>query len=303
MKNIVNKTRYILEEAFSILYTSKAINLLTIFIVGFTFFVLFSFDLAVLNLEEIINKLEKEAKIEVFLKKSLGVKSDFIVSEVKKFDFVKDAIYVSKNEGYRKFVEEFPELKEILEEMGENPFPPKITVFLKDRVNENSYKRLKNYFENKGIVEYIKDNRELISKIHTFLYATTIIGYFFGGILIFASLFTVVNILKILIYSKREEIGILDLIGASPLYIEIPFMLAIAIIVILGSLLSVVILNLMIMLFPHYAGHFYNFISPFFKIKTIPLKVFLTYTLFGVFISLFSSYFSIKNFTFRGKNI
>ncbi len=303
MKSIINKSRYVLEEAISILYTSKAINLLTIFIVGFTFFVLFSFDLAVLNLKEMINEIEKQAKVEVFLKKNIKFNYSSILSELKKFDFVKEVIYISEEEGYKKFISEFPDLKEILFELGENPFPPKITVFLKKKINKNSYSRLKAYFESKGMVEYIKDNRELVSKIHTFLSATTIIGYFFGGILIFASLFTVVNILKILIYSRREEIGILDLIGASPLYIEIPFMFAIAIIVILGAFLSVVFLKLMILLFPHYAGHFYNFISPFFKIKSIPLKVFLTYTLFGVLISLFSSYFSIKNFTFRGKNI
>jgi cell division transport system permease protein len=49
------------------------------------------------------------------------------------------------------------------------------------------------------------------------------LGLFIGGALVVASIFTIFNVIKLTVYGRQEEIGIMRLVGATHAYIRGPF--------------------------------------------------------------------------------
>ncbi len=298
MKGFVYKLQYVIEESVSILWGGKSLNFLTVFVVAFTFFVLFFFSFFSYNLNMVVKNLKKEAKLELYFKNGSDSKVKFISSEIEKFEFVNRVKFVSSKDAYRNFLKDFPSLENILKELKENPFPPKIIVYLKKDFNKKDRERLFDYVNSSGLLENVKDNESVILKIRKIVVVSNVFGYFFGGILVFASLFTIVNVLRILILSRKAEINILDLIGASPIFIEMPFLIETTIIVLFGGMLSILFLKLSFIMLPYYAHDFYAFINPFVKTMVFPLKTFFIYIVVGLVVAIASVHFSIKNLIF-----
>ncbi len=49
------------------------------------------------------------------------------------------------------------------------------------------------------------------------------LGFFIGGALVLASVFTIFNVIKLTVYGRQEEIGIMRLVGATDGFIKRPF--------------------------------------------------------------------------------
>jgi len=66
----------------------------------------------------------------------------------------------------------------------------------------------------------------------------------FGGLLFLAALFIITNTIKLTIYSRKEEIEILKLVGATNRFVKIPFMIEGSIQGLLGGAVALFILFL-----------------------------------------------------------
>jgi cell division transport system permease protein len=75
-----------------------------------------------------------------------------------------------------------------------------------------------------------------------------------GGILLLTSFFIISNVVKLNVFARKNEIEILRLVGATNLFIRIPFWLEGIVLGLLGSLLSLGLLFVVINLFPIYLG-------------------------------------------------
>jgi cell division transport system permease protein len=75
-----------------------------------------------------------------------------------------------------------------------------------------------------------------------------------GGILILTSFFLISNVVKLNVFARKNEIEILRLVGATNLFIRVPFWLEGIVLGFLGSLLSLGLLFIVINLFPIYLG-------------------------------------------------
>ena len=79
------------------------------------------------------------------------------------------------------------------------------------------------------------------------------IGFFLGGILILASFFIISNVIKLNVFSRKDEIEILRMSGATNTFIRIPFLLEGVVLGFLGGLLSLLLLLVLIRIFPRRA--------------------------------------------------
>jgi len=154
-----------------------------------------------------------------------------------------------------KFKKNFPELREILENLKSNPFPPSFEAVLKDKTSRPSeiLDFLTAMKKRRGI-EDIQFNRDWVEKMQSMSRLTRAVGFFLGGILILASFLIISNVIKLNVLARRNEIEILRLVGATNTFIRIPFLLEGIALGIFGSLLSLALLFLLATLFPLYLG-------------------------------------------------
>jgi len=117
-----------------------------------------------------------------------------------------------------------------LDELGENPFGASLSIkakqpseyeliaqFLEDRTNDSDGKPFidhVNYAQNKSVIAQLED---LTSYVARFGLVTIVI---FAA----ASILITFNTIRLAIYTAREEISVMRLVGASNMYIRGPFM-------------------------------------------------------------------------------
>lgn len=208
------------------------------------------------NLRFRARELSKNLMVVFYLHKDLTASErGLIEDEIRHSPLVDSVRAVGPEEASEKFIEDFPELKDILLNLNINPFPPSIEASLKDPglPTEKIIQFIAEVKKNSG-VEDVQFNREWAEKIRSLGRLTEAIGFFLGGILVLASFFIVSNVIKLNVLARKSEIEILRLVGATNTFIRIPFLLEGMILGVAGSCLSLLVVFFLIKLFPLYLG-------------------------------------------------
>jgi cell division transport system permease protein len=90
----------------------------------------------------------------------------------------------------------------------------------------------------------VQYSQEWIDRIQGVMGAVEIVGLIFGGLLFVAALFIVTNTIKLTIYSRKDEIEILKLVGATNGFVKTPFLIEGSIQGFLGGSVAIIILFL-----------------------------------------------------------
>jgi cell division transport system permease protein len=140
--------------------------------------------------------------------------------------------------------EAFDKVKELLgEEQFEGPNP----VMTADDMSEAYWITLKNPKEFDGItsavegldgVAQIRDERETVKPLFDSLDTLKYASWGVAGFLLLAALLLVANTIRLAAFARRKEIGIMRLVGASTLYIALPFLLEAMVTAVAGVVLA-----------------------------------------------------------------
>jgi len=165
-----------------------------------------------------------------------------IVSELKKLDFVRDARYISKEEALENFKKRHGDIV-IDEEVG-NPLPARIAILSTDpKYHPQVITFLERYYRFLDInqvqsdVEYKHRTEQLINITEAIRRFGLVLSVFF----LVVAFFIILNTIRITIYSRRDEIEIMRLVGADYGFIRLPFILEGMWYGVAGMLISLVI--------------------------------------------------------------
>lgn len=138
----------------------------------------------------------------------------------------------------------FSKIKELLgPERFEGPNPPATAADMPQSV----WITLKDPQQDQGItssiqgldgVSYLRDSRATLAPIYGSLDALTYGAWGVAAFLVLAALLLVANTIRLAAYARRREIGIMRLVGASRLYIALPFLLEAVVTALVGVILT-----------------------------------------------------------------
>ncbi|MFA5184489.1 MAG: permease-like cell division protein FtsX [Patescibacteria group bacterium] len=140
---------------------------------------------------------------------------------------VKNVLYVSKQNAIDSFRQKYqndPAILAALKELGRNPLSPSLTIIPKDfDETELVINNLRTI--DSPIIESrdFSDNSVILSKITSITKRVNQVGLFIISIFILISLLVVYNAIRVAIYTHRQEIEIMRLVGASNFFIYMPF--------------------------------------------------------------------------------
>jgi cell division transport system permease protein len=211
---------------------------------------------------------------------------------------VKEVLFISRDQAMRDFSQQYPDMKYILAEFDQSPFPASIQVtFLPiQAASRNQITSLINDIVALGIVESKQVNLEWAEKLSAVNRFINAVGWFLSTILIFIAVFIIFNTIKINIIYRKDEIVLFRLIGASDAYIRIPFIIEGAIMGFLGSLLACLMMVVLFRLFPWAADLIFDAVKNMIDLDKIPLDLFARMIALGTAIGLISSYLSLRRF-------
>jgi len=212
-------------------------------------FILGSFLLLALNVNNLASQIESQVEIRVFL--SVGVdqaKIDQIHNEIGNIPEVKEVRFVSKDEGMELLRKNLGESgDELLEgyDKEKNPLPDSFTVevFEPQTIAFAAKKiELLDKTDESNPVESVKYGKGKVETLFKITNAVRNIGLVIVAGLAITAMFLISTTIKMTIMARRREIGIMKLVGATNQFIRWPFFIEGALIGLIGSVITTVIL-------------------------------------------------------------
>lgn len=129
--------------------------------------------------------------------------------------------------AFRKRHQNNPQVLQSLDEVGGNPFGYSLTVRAgATRDYEFIMEALKNPTYSSSIEDTtFVDHQILIARITTIVERLRTVGVALAGIFAAIAILIIFNTIRVAIYTYREEIGIMKLVGASNWFVRTPFLL------------------------------------------------------------------------------
>lgn len=234
----INTIKQFIIDAFKSLRRNKTISLASVITVAATLFIFGVFMLLALTINMGVKSIEDTVEVKIFLKDNIDlVQKRDLELELKKADGVKSYKYESKFEALQSFKEQLKDKKSLLDsfDSSNNPMPAAFIVKL-DKVEDAE--NVQNQFKSKLGVEDIGNQKEVIDKIIQISNTVKWIGVVVFLILAGVSLFLIANTIKLTVFSRRREIGIMKFVGATDWFIRWPFIIEGIVIGILGAVVS-----------------------------------------------------------------
>ncbi len=180
---------------------------------------------------------------------SLYIKADTPESEIialknkiSGFDKVREVNYISKQTALDSFRDKYKNNQSVLvalKELGRNPLSPSLTISPKDFNNSNLLINELKMLDNQIIESRdFSDNTIILEKINNITKRVNEVGLIIIALFILTSLLIVYNTIRVAIYTHRQEIEIMRLVGASNFFIYMPYIWS----AFIYSLLSVLII-------------------------------------------------------------
>lgn len=223
---IFNVLRYFFNEAASNLWVNRLNNFISMAIIVFSLFTFGLFLLTAENLTRLIGKWTENIQINVFLTKdSTRESSATLESMIKLSPVVARYEFITREKALERFRSYYPGMNELTSELDTNPFPPSFEVTVRQEFeNQAGVEDFVRKLRSAKNVEDVEFDQEWIDRIHFIIRVVRMIGLFFGSILLLTATFSISNVIKLIVLSRRDEIEIMKLVGATNSFIKGPFL-------------------------------------------------------------------------------
>lgn len=232
---------YYVREAAIGVWRNRLMSLASIIVVVLTLLILGSFTLINLNIQAVTEEIMGQVEIIAYLKDEADTPEgiDQLRQKLVTLEGVQQVTYVSKEDALVRLRERLGDKSGITEGLERNPLPasfeirpidPEQTAVLADKVSRLT-----------GI-DSVDYGQQIVDQLLSFSRSVQLFSY---GVIIFLgviSLFLIGNTIKLTVYSRRRQIGIMKFVGATDWFIRWPFILEGIFLGLLGALFTYLLL-------------------------------------------------------------
>ena len=273
----ISTLNYFIVDALKSIKRNITVSFAAMLTVLVTFFVLGTFTLVGLNFNKTIEDVADKIEIKVYLQDDIKLVNQREVEiKLSEQDGVKAVTYESKDEAFTKLKKDLEGNSGMLEgySLENNPLASSYIVTLEDASYASNVTKA---VEDMTGVESVTNQQELIEKISRVVDFVQILGVILFFVFIGVSIFLIMNTIKLAVYSRRREVGIMKFVGATDWFIRWPFVIEGIIIGAIGSLLATAVIYFI------YRGVFGFIASNLLIANLVPVSFVLT-TLLGGFL-------------------
>ncbi len=288
-KNISESFKSVFRN-FSLSLASISCIFITLVLVGFS--IILSY-----NVNNFTANIEKDLTIVVFLERKIDeAEIETLKTRLKTMDNVLDVKFYSKEEVKKDMQEESEIFANIMSQYNEdtNPLQDSFLVKVSD-INEMG--KTASEIEKLEKVELVKYGEGSVEELVKIFDIVKKITYAAVIALVLVTVFLVSNTIKITIQSRRREIEIRRLVGASNSFIRRPFFFEGIILGFLGSILPIVICCYGYgYLYERLGGQIFTAIIKMVKPQEVIFIVFAALLAIGVVVGAFGSYRAVRKY-------
>jgi cell division transport system permease protein len=222
------RIRYFLSETFTNLRRNLLMSIAAVSTVAISLLLLGGVQILGMVVGNMTRSWEAKVEVSVFLRDDITEnEQQALVNQLTGLDEVQDVTYVSKDDAYNEFKEEWADQPEFYESLPKDALPASLRVKLTDAKYSEGVATLVNGAPGVDEARFGGDIIRRLLKVNSLLRTIT-----------FVSAALIANTIRVAIYARRDEIGIMKLVGATNWFIRVPFMMEGVFAALVGALVA-----------------------------------------------------------------
>jgi len=283
------------------------VSLATVLVMTIALFMIVATIFSDAALKSVLNTIKNQVDINIYFMPDAPEKDiKAFAQDIKNRPEIKELTLKSREDILKEFKERHSndELTiQSLDELGTNPFGATLAVRAKD---PSQYESIAKYLDTKinalnkngKIIEKINftDSKKAIDTLNSIIRSSKQIGIIVLSFLIIVAILIVFNTIRLAVYTNKNEISVMKLVGASDWYVQGPFVIEGALYGFLSALLTLAVLYPLSIYLAvpseQFLGNFNTyefFITHLTKIISVLFGV-------GVLLGVVSSYLSVRKY-------
>lgn len=228
---------YYWTEAFKSLYRNSWLCLAAVGTIIVSLLILGSSVLLVLNVNQLADRVESGVEISVFIEDDVEEEElESLGQQIEYLGGVKSVEFISRDRALEEFKESFGEQKEALIGLEENNTLP--NSYRVKTLSTGLVPEVAGKIEKLDGVEKVRYGQGVVEKLMTVSHWVRTTGLVVVVLLGTAAVFLIATTIRLSVYARRREIGIMKVIGATNWFVRMPFILEGMILGLLGGLIA-----------------------------------------------------------------
>ncbi|MGV7221192.1 MAG: cell division protein FtsX [Nitrospinales bacterium] len=154
--------------------------------------------------------------------------------------------FVSREVAWQNFQNLFPVDSGFLTSLKFNPLPASYNLQFKSLENKvEKIRQLAEILSKDDKVESVEYGEKWISRFETFMVMMGIFIYALGGLIFVGLILVIYNTIRLSVYTRKDEIELMLLIGATPRFIKVPYIFEGVTMAMTGAFISIGLIKLL----------------------------------------------------------
>jgi cell division transport system permease protein len=207
---------YCLEEALGSLWRQRQSVAFSVLTITAALFVLGGFLLVTVNLDRAVSKWSAAAEFSVYLRDDISQDQRVSLNTLlSNHPVVASRDYVSKAAAAQRFARDFPDLAAGLGDLPQNPLPASIEIRLNPRrADAAAVEAFARQVQQAPGVADVRFDRRWLERLAAIATGLRWAGWLLGSVLIAAAVLTVATVVRLALHARRDEVDIMQLMGA-----------------------------------------------------------------------------------------
>ncbi|HTM32310.1 MAG TPA: ABC transporter permease [Vicinamibacterales bacterium] len=244
------------EEARASLIRGGRGAIMSVGTIAIAFLALGGFLLVTTNLQQFVRQWMESAEFSVFLRDDIQeVEREAVRTRLSGDAGVQSVDYLSKEAALERFRTDFPELADVSTTVGTNPFPASFEVRLQagPRVADTAAALSEAVTPLDGVAD-VQFDRRWLERVLSLIAGIRAAGFAVTVVLLLGAAFTVTAVVRLSLHARRDELDIMQLVGAPLGFIRGPFIIEGLLLGGIGAIVALVALRIGFWLFQGWLG-------------------------------------------------
>ncbi len=286
-----------LRDAFKSVFRNFSLSLASISCITITLIIVAIAIIASFNVENFTREIEKDMTIVVFLDSKVTEQEiEQTKKEIESIKNIEKYTFKSKADVKNEMIKQSDVFKAVLDEWKEEDSPLKDTfqIIVKDSMKISVTARKIEKIDKVSVVRY---GENMVDQMVVAFASIKKVAYIVVIALILVTVFLIVNTIKLTIFSRKKEISIMRLVGASNFTIKTPFIIEGMILGAIGSIIPIFITTFGYLAFyNHFNGYLFSKLIQLIKPEPFMYQASLAVLIIGIIVGMIGSSHAVRRY-------
>jgi len=216
---------FFFQKALKDISENRLLNAVAIITIALSVLIVSAFGLFFINANELLTSWKSGIRVMAYLAPSLDAEEISSTKQMlESMAGVQYVAFLDRQAALETFRKQLKGQDSILDNLKENPLPDAFELHLDPETREEGQvEALANEIQSLPAVTDVEYGQQWVGSILSVLNLFRFAGYAMGCLFFMAAVFIVANTIRLILYSRREEVEIMRLVGATDGFIQAPF--------------------------------------------------------------------------------